>query len=96
MIQDRTSGDPCFSVHNGSDIINKSTDAGQHYRYSYRRINLDPFRIAKIYDMKSFAMMTILKKCLCAGERGHKDYKQDLFDIISAAEREIEMMDEDG
>jgi len=70
-------------------------DAGKHYRFSYKGINLDPFRIAKIYEMKSFAMMTILKKCLCAGERGHKDYEQDLKDIINAAERELEIIKED-
>lgn len=73
-----------------------SEDAGKHYRYSYKGINLDPFRIAIIYEMKSFAMMTILKKCLCAGNRGHKDYKQDLRDIICAAERELEIVEEDN
>jgi len=70
-------------------------DPGKHYRFEYKEINLDPFRIAKIYNMQSFALMTILKKCLCAGNRGHKDYKQDLLDIISAAEREIEIIEED-
>jgi hypothetical protein len=72
-----------------------SEDAGKHYRFSYKGINLDPFRIAAIYNMKSFAMMTILKKVLCAGNRGHKDYKQDLKDIICAAQRELEMLNED-
>jgi len=70
-------------------------DAGAHYRYSFCGINLDPFRIASIYEMQSFAMMTILKKCLCAGSRGHKDYQQDLVDIINAAERELEIINED-
>lgn len=91
-----------------SKASNEPTDAGKHYRFQYQvkvnvpmlindvlTINLDPFRIAKIYKMKSFAMMTILKKCLCAGERGHKDYKQDLLDIVSAANREIEIIEED-
>ncbi len=70
-------------------------DPGKHYRYTYKDINLDPFRIAKIYGMTSFPMQTILKKVLCAGERGHKDYTQDLKDIISAAQRELQMLDED-
>ena len=71
------------------------TDHGKHYRYEHKGVKLDPFRIAKIYGMQSFAMMTILKKCLCAGDRGHKDYRQDLNDIICAAQRELEMLDED-
>ena len=58
-------------------FLKKNTDdAGAHYRYSFKGINLDPFRIAKIYGMTDFCMMTILKKCLCAGNRGHKDFNE--------------------
>ena len=70
-------------------------DAGAHYRFQYRGLNLDPFRIAQIYNMTDFCMMTILKKTLCAGNRGHKDFKQDLKDIICAAQRKLEMIKED-
>lgn len=73
--------------------IKKETkkDPGAHYRYTFYEHKLDPFLIAKIYKMDDFALMTILKKCLCAGNRGHKDKVQDLKDIISAAERGIEI-----
>lgn len=83
-------------------------DAGKHYRFQYTvvltnedieegkvTIKLDPFRLASIYRMEDFAMKTILKKALCAGDRGHKDFEQDLKDIISAAERRLEMLYED-
>lgn len=76
--------------------IMTKVDPGKHYRFMYKGLKLDPFRIAQIYGMTSFAMMTILKKCLCAGNRGHKDYRQDLNDIICAAQRELELLDEDG
>lgn len=84
-------------------------DTGAHYRFEHKVnltqkdiengfvvVKLDPFRIARIYKMTSFALMTILKKCLCAGNRGHKDYREDLKDIINAADREIEIIKEDG
>lgn len=71
-------------------------DTGSHYRFEYKGIKLDPYRISQIYGMKSFAMMTILKKCLCAGNRGHNSYREDLLDIINAAQREIEIIDEDS
>jgi hypothetical protein len=87
----------------------EALDQGAHYRYSYTvklteadkergfvTINLDPFRIADIYGMTSFPLMTILKKCLCAGNRGHKDMAQDLKDIINAAQRKLQMLEEDG
>jgi len=91
-----------------TEEIKKKKDHGQHYRALYRikisehdikrgfiDIKLDPFRIASILNMTSFAMQTILKKCAFAGMRGHKDYKQDLNDIICAAERELEIITED-
>jgi hypothetical protein len=70
-------------------------DPGKHYRYELNGIKLDPYRIAKIYAVNDFALQTILKKCLCAGNRGHKDFKQDLKDIVSAAARRLEMLKED-
>jgi hypothetical protein len=79
-----------------SDETTEKQDAGAHYRIQYKGFNLDPFRIAKIYGMTSFPMMTILKKVLCAGNRGHKNYEQDLKDIICAVQRELEMIKEDG
>jgi hypothetical protein len=74
----------------------KEPDAGAHYRFQYQGINLDPFRIAQVYEMDDFCMMTILKKTLCAGRRGHKDFEQDLKDIICAAQRKLEMLREDS
>lgn len=73
-----------------------SNDPGAHYRYTYKGIKLDPFRIANIYGISDFARQTILKKVLRCGAGGHKDARQDLLDIISAAQRGIEMLDEDN
>ncbi len=70
-------------------------DPGKHYRYTYKGIKLDPFRICQIYEVYDFALQTIIKKALKAGERGHKDMRQDLMDIINSAQRKIEMLDED-
>jgi hypothetical protein len=70
-------------------------DAGAHYRYEYRNIQIDPFRIADVYGITDFAMQTILKKVLRAG-RAHKDLEQDLKDIICAAQRKLEMLKEDS
>lgn len=86
----------------------KHEDQGAHYRYSLTvrlqdsdiksgtiTVKLDPFRVAAIYKMNSFALKTVLKKILCAGNRGHKDYKQDIKDCITALERELQMIEED-
>ena len=83
-------------------------DHGKHYRYTYRvnltqddinngyvDVKLDPFRICAVYRVNDFALQTIVKKTLCAGDRGYKDFEQDLLDIICAAQRRIEMLHED-
>jgi len=86
----------------------ETKDHGSHYRFNYKvnltnediergfvLVKLDPFRIAKIYNMTSFSLMTALKKILCAGSRGYKGYRQDINDCICALDREIEMLEED-
>ena len=89
--------------------MNEAKDEGEHYRFSLEiqltkqeaeekivEIRLDPFRVAQIYGMEDFALQTILKKTLVAGNRGHKDLAQDLKDIICAAQRKLEMIEEDN
>lgn len=70
-------------------------DQGKHYRFSYKGIKLDPARICRIYGVSDVLIGAIVKKALCAGKRGGKDFKQDMLDIICAAERLIEMHNED-
>ena len=68
---------------------------GHHYHRVYKGIKIDPFRLQKLYDLDG-AQMTILKKTLVTGERGYKDAIQDYKDIIGAANRAIEMIEEDN
>lgn len=73
----------------------KAVDPGAHYRYEYRGIKMDPARIVTIYGCKNLMAGTIVKKTLCAGNRGAKDELQDVRDIICAAQRWEEMILED-
>jgi|TARA_R110000744_G_scaffold88901_1_gene173090 DNA-directed RNA polymerase subunit L len=70
-------------------------DKGLHYRFQYKGLNLDPARIMLIYDANHPMQRTILKKALCAGDRGKKNIKEDIEDIINAAERWLQMIAED-
>lgn len=71
-------------------------DTGSHYRFTYKGIKLDPARIMAIYGGPIHPLqMAILKKCLCAGNRGHNSEKEDVKDIITAANRWLEMIEED-
>lgn len=83
-------------------------DAGEHYRKfvkvkitehdiknGFVLYQIDPARICKTFGVNSLLIGQAVKKLLVAGGRGHKNKKQDLLDIINAANREIEMMEED-
>lgn len=73
----------------------KDEDTGKHYRYEYKGVKLDPARICKVYDIRNSCQYAIIKKTLKAGGRGHKDVKNDIRDIITAATRWLEMIEED-
>lgn len=70
-------------------------DPGQHYRKYYRGIQLDPFRLEAALGGMDAVQFTIFKKAMRMGSAA-KDRRQDLLDIISAAERGLEMMLEDA
>jgi hypothetical protein len=86
----------------------KQEDAGSHYRRKYKvkinsediekgyvEVNLDAARIASIYGITNHMQFFVLKKNLCAGNRGFKDVRRDIGDIKNACDRWIQMMDED-
>ena len=75
--------------------MNSSEDTGKHYRYMYKGIKLDPARIMKVYGPVEPLQGAIIKKALCAGERGKKDTIEDIKDIITACNRWLEMIEED-
>lgn len=57
--------------------------------------SVDVYRVLSLFDVKSHAVGHAVKKLLCAGNRGAKDYRQDLIEAKSSIERELAMMDEE-
>lgn len=81
-------------------------DPGAHYRHNLRvkvtqedlelgyvDVQLDPYRIALVYEMTDHMEFFILKKNLRMGS-AHKNKRQELLDIIDAANRRIEVLNE--
>lgn len=82
--------------HQRISSMSQQKDTGTHYRREYKGVKLDPARICLVYDVKNMLQATIVKKSLCAGNRGHKDTIRDIDDIITAANRWKEIVIEDG
>lgn len=49
----------------------------------------DVYAVLDAFEVKSHAIGHAIKKLLCAGQRGHKDYRTDLVEAIQAIQREI-------
>lgn len=76
--------------------VARQEEKHSHYKKDVSHLNMiDPYRIADLYDLHPCADH-IMKKSLCAGNRGHKDTLRDIQDIIDTAERWKQMIDEDN
>jgi len=56
--------------------------------------SVDVYRVLELYDVPSHAVGHAIKKLLCAGQRGNKDYEWDIREAIKSLERELEMIGE--
>lgn len=68
------------------------TDADK--KNGYVDVKLDPYRVGKVCNVGGGALEQILKKAMRGVDKGH-DERQVLNEIISAANRGIEILDED-
>lgn len=86
-----------LNKHYSSYFTFAGTPAKKHNHYfkdcPYDKI--DVYRILDLWKVSDPCLQHLVKKALCAGERGHKDFRRDLQDIIDTAQRRIDMLDED-
>ncbi len=51
---------------------------------------IDSYDIDRLFPLESGALIHARKKLMIPGERGHKDYKTDLQDMIASIQRELD------
>jgi len=71
-----------------------SEEIGKHYKFSYKGIKFDPYRIFDIYKITSAPQQHAIKKLLRAGN-SVKSLLQDIDEVIATLERWKEMLKED-
>ena len=74
--------------------MSNSTDLGKHYRFSYKGVKLDPYRIFTVYEISHPAQQHAIKKLLRAG-KSVKSLEQDIDEVMITLSRWKEMMKED-
>lgn len=67
-----------------------------HYFKDCPYSQIDVYRIIEIFGVTCPVAQHVLKKALCAGQRGHKDLVTDWANIRDSASRKLEMMAEDA
>ena len=67
--------------------------SGAHYKYSYKGLKLDPYRIMAVYNITNPAQQHAIKKLLRAG-LSIKTLEQDIDEVIVTLNRWKEMLHE--
>ena len=57
---------------------------------------LDIYRILKLYEVSDPCLQHAIKKLLCAGKRGSKNFLQDVNEAVQSLQRFLEMQGEDN
>lgn len=86
---------PLNTIHKPLTQASNAIDHGKHYRYSYKGIKIDPYRIFRLYKITDPAQQHAIKKLLRAGQ-SVKPLEQDIDEVIMTLERWKEMNQEDG
>lgn len=84
--------------HSEFELITESSRENtkyKHYKYSFKGIKLDPYRILSVYGITCPAQQHAIKKLLRAGN-SVKDLKQDIQEVIDTLKRKLEMIDEES
>jgi hypothetical protein len=55
---------------------------------------IDVYDVLRAWNVVDPCLQHLLKKALASGQRGHKDLKEDLEDILASAKRAVEMHEE--
>lgn len=68
-----------------------------HYFIDVSRLQkMDVYRVLERFNVTCPVLQHVSKKALCAGNRGHKDLRKDIQDMIDSLNRKLEMMEEDA
>jgi hypothetical protein len=69
-----------------------ATKKHNHYFKDVSNLDeIDVYMVLKLFNVTDPCLQHIAKKALCAGQRGHKDFKKDLQDILDTAKRAVEI-----
>jgi len=85
---------PCAMYNMVKSLLKGEDMIGEHYKYEYKGIKVDPYRILDVYGIFHPAQAHAIKKLLRAG-KSIKSLDEDIKEVINSLERWLEMIKED-
>lgn len=86
--------EPSSYNHIGEAEEAPSAAIGEHSHY-FKDVSklevIDVYAVLELFGVTNPCMQHIVKKALCTGKRGHKDFAKDLQDIADTANRAVEL-----
>lgn len=84
-----------FEVVNVEDTTRHESPARNKYMREVKPgVWVDVYDVIRAWKVEDPCLQHLLKKALASGQRGHKDLKEDLNDILASAKRAVEMHEE--
>lgn len=77
------------------ELITEVVQKHSHYFRDVSKLEkVDFYMLARLFNVTDPCLQHIFKKVIAAGNRGHKDYQQDIQDIFDTAKRLLEIEEE--
>ncbi len=75
-----------------SELMVRENSKHSHYFKDVSGLtSIDVYKVLQLFEVIDPCLQHIVKKALCAGQRGHKDFKKDIQDILDTAKRCVEI-----
>lgn len=75
-----------------SELMVRENSKHSHYFKDVSELtSIDVYKVLQLFEVNDPCLQHIVKKALCAGQRGHKDFKKDIQDILDTAKRCVEI-----
>lgn len=72
------------------------TEEFPHYYKNVKHLTkIDVYRILDLYAVTNPSVAHAIKKLLCAGDRGSKEFEQDIIEAVKSLQRCLQMITED-
>ena len=80
-----------MKMNKGSDVSwlheEKEVKVNKYNKTMRNGVRIDVYEVLDAFGVDNPAMAHAVKKILCAGQRGYKDYQQDIQEAIDSLER---------